>query len=229
MGFKKGMGIIMKNILCYGDSNTHGTVPIDFDIMEKASVLSDFRLPYEKRWTGILQKELGNSYLVIEEGLNGRTTVWDDPVEGLHKNGFKYLVPCLESHAPLDLVLLMLGTNDLKTRFSVSAYDISLSIGVLVRTIQASGSGPGGKAPQVLIMSPAPIGRLTHLAGLFSNGVEESYKLAGYYKKIAKLYGCHFFDVGKLIKTSDLDGLHFCESDIAKLGKELAKVVKTIL
>jgi len=219
----------MKNILCYGDSNTHGTIPIDFDIMEKAVVLSEYRLPYEKRWTGILQKELGPEYRVIEEGLNGRTTVWDDPVEGLHKNGFKYLVPCLESHAPIDLVLLMLGTNDLKTRFSVSAYDISLSVGVLVNTIQSSGFGPGGKAPQVLVMSPAPIGKLTHLGGLFSNGVEESYKLAGYYKKIAKLYGCHFIDVGKIIKASELDGIHFSENDIAKLGTELAKTVKGIM
>jgi lysophospholipase L1-like esterase len=78
---------------------------------------------------------LGSEYYVIEEGLNGRTTVLDDPIEGTHKNGLKYLIPCLESHAPIDLVLIMLGTNDFKTRFSVSAFDIALSAGALVNII----------------------------------------------------------------------------------------------
>ncbi len=219
----------MKNILCYGDSNTHGTLPVDFDLMGTPFVACKYRLPFEKRWTGILQSELGSVYRIIEEGLNGRTTVWDDPIEGVHKNGFNYLIPCLESHAPVDLVLLMLGTNDLKSRFSVSAYDIALSIGLLINTIQNSGFGPEGKSPQVLLMCPAPLGELSYLAGLFTDGFEKSRELAGYYSKIAKLYGCNFVDLGKIVKTSDLDGIHFSESEIARLGRELAKVVKKIL
>lgn len=138
-------------------------------------------------------------------------------------------MPCLESHAPLDLVLLMLGTNDLKAKFSVSAYDIALSIGVLINTIQNSGSSPEGRSPKILVMSPAPLGKLSQFAEFFSGGVEKSRKLAGYYCKIAKLYGCSFVDVGKIIKTSNIDGVHFDESDTAKLGRELAKIVKTIL
>ena len=219
----------MKTILCYGDSNTHGTLPIDFDLLETPFISSRYRLPREKRWTGILQRELGSGYYVIEEGLNGRTTVWDDPIEGAHKNGLKYLVPCLESHAPIDLVLLMLGTNDLKTRFSVSAFDIALSAGVLVNTIQQSGFGPDGKNPKVLLMCPPPLGKMSYLSELFIEGVKNSLELAKHFKKIAKLYGCDFLDVAEIIKPSGIDGLHYEEKEVEKLGLALVKVVTQIL
>jgi lysophospholipase L1-like esterase len=219
----------MKTILCYGDSNTHGTLPIDFDILETPFISSRCRLPREKRWTGILQRELGSGYYVIEEGLNGRTTVWDDPIEGTYKNGLKYLVPCLESHAPIDLVILMLGTNDLKAKFSVSAFDIALSAGVLVNTIQQSGFGSDGKNPKVLLMCPPPLGKMSYLSELFTEGVKNSLELAKHYKKIAKLYRCDFLDVAEIIKPSNADGVHYEEKDVAKLGLSLVKVVKQIL
>jgi lysophospholipase L1-like esterase len=219
----------MKTILCYGDSNTHGALPIDFDLLETPFISSRYRLPREKRWTGILQRELGSGYYVIEEGLNGRTTVWDDPVEGAHKNGLKYLVPCLESHAPIDLVLLMLGTNDLKKKFSVSAFDIALSIGVLVNTIQQSGFGPDGKNPKVLLMCPPPLGKMSYLSELFTEGVKNSLELAKHYKKIAKLYGCDFLDVAEIIRPGDIDGIHYEEKEVEKLGLALVKVVRQIL
>lgn len=219
----------MKTILCYGDSNTYGTMPIDFDLLETPFISSNCRFPMEKRWTGILQRELGSSYYVIEEGLNGRTTVWDDPVEGVHKNGLKYLVPCLESHSPIDLVLLMLGTNDLKTRFSVSAFDIALSAGVLVNTILQSGFGPDGKNPKVLLMCPPPLGKMSYLSELFTEGVKNSLELAKRYKKITKLYGCDFLDVAEIIKPSDIDGIHYGEKEVKKLGLTLVKTVKQIL
>ena len=114
----------MKTILCYGDSNTWGYNPRTQD-----------RFPIAERWTGVLAHKLGAEFRVVEEGLNGRTTVWDDPIEG-YKNGKEYLIPCLESHRPIDLVVIMLGTNDLKKRFSVSAYDIAQSVGVLVEIVQ---------------------------------------------------------------------------------------------
>ena len=82
----------MKVILCYGDSNTWGYDPV-----------SQERLPRQVRWTGVLAQELGAGYYAIEEGLSGRMTVWQDPVEGLHKNGRTYLTPCLVSHQPIDL------------------------------------------------------------------------------------------------------------------------------
>ena len=117
----------MKTILCYGDSNTYGL---------KSDLVS--RYPRNVRWTGILQEKLGSEYYVIEEGLGGRTTVWDDPVED-YKNGKKYLLPCLDSHKPLDLVIIMLGTNDLKSRFSVTPFDIGASMENLVKIRCRSG------------------------------------------------------------------------------------------
>src|SRR6185503_2144360 len=135
----------MKTILCYGDSNTWGYEPATKERYSRA-----------ERWTGILQRELGAEYYVVEEGLNGRTTVWDDPIEG-YKNGKEQLIPCLTSHKPIDLVTIMLGTNDLKQRFSLSAYDIAEGAGVLVNIVQKSDCGPQEGAPKVLLMAPPPV------------------------------------------------------------------------
>jgi len=118
----------MKTILCYGDSNTWGYNPA-----------TGGRFSRDKRWTRVLVQELVDGYYVIEEGLNGRTTALSDPIEGPHKNGKEYLVPCLESHQPLDLVTIMLGTNDLKKRFSLSAFDIANGAGVLVDIVRQWG------------------------------------------------------------------------------------------
>jgi lysophospholipase L1-like esterase len=102
----------IKTVLCYGDSNTWGSDPETGE-----------RFAPEVRWPGVLRQALGEGYWVVEEGLNGRTTVRDDPIEGAHKNGRTYLPACLEFHKPIDLVLIMLGTNDLKARFAASASD----------------------------------------------------------------------------------------------------------
>ena len=135
----------MKTVLCYGDSNTfgHATVP-----------RPDGRYGVDERWPGVLRKELGRDWLVIEEGLGGRTTVRDDPVEGAEKNGKTYLLPCLLSHRPIDIVVVMLGTNDLKARFNNSAWEIAQGIGVLVDMIRGSATGPNNRAPDVLVVCP---------------------------------------------------------------------------
>jgi hypothetical protein len=220
----------MKTILCYGDSNTHGTRPIDFDLLETSFVPSNYRYPKAKRWTGVLQERLGNGFWVIEEGLNSRTTVFDDPIEGIHKNGLTYLCPCLESHAPVDIVIMMLGTNDLKTKFSVSAYDISMGIGVLIDIIQKSATGPDGKKPDILVMCPPPLGKLSYLKGLFGKeGIEKSQELSMFYEKICKLYECYFLDVGKIIKTSPVDGIHYEPQELEMLGTKVASNVLKIL
>ncbi|MDI9594228.1 MAG: SGNH/GDSL hydrolase family protein, partial [Atribacterota bacterium] len=141
--------IEVKEILCFGDSLTWGWNPVDRG-----------RYPFEKRWTGVLQKELGKDYRIIEEGLNGRTTIWDDPIEG-EKNGKKYLIPCLESHLPLDLVIIMLGTNDLKLRFNKSAFDIAAAADSLIQLVQKSRAGRDSQSPKALLVSPPPLGKLT--------------------------------------------------------------------
>jgi lysophospholipase L1-like esterase len=207
----------MITILCYGDSNTWG-----YD------VLSQGRLPINIRWTGVLRNQLGPNYWVIEEGLNGRTTVWDDPVEGEWKNGLRYLIPCLESHAPLDLVVLMLGTNDLKMRFSVPPTDIALGIERLIRTIQVSASGPNQRPPQILLLSPPPVGRFSDYEDMFTGATEKSQKLEQYYRQIAELYNCHYLDTSIVIQSGDVNGVHFSAEDHGKLGRTVADIVERI-
>ncbi|MFW6182015.1 MAG: SGNH/GDSL hydrolase family protein [Spirochaetota bacterium] len=210
----------MRSILCYGDSNTYGRDPA-----------TKKRFAREIRWPGVLQQRLGGEYQVIEEGLNGRTTVWDDPVRGdRHKrNGALYLVPCLESHAPLDLVVMMLGTNDLKAKFSVTAVDITQSVEALVQLIQASGCGPDGEPPEILLIAPPPLGRLTEYAETFTGGVEKSEKLGGYYRDMAEAHGCRFLDAGSVLTASPRDGLHFDPEGHRKLGERVGEVVTDIL
>ena len=207
----------MKTILCYGDSNTWGYDPAIQD-----------RFPLERRWPGVLAQELGAGYRVVEEGLGGRTTVWDDPIEG-YKNGREYLIPCLETHKPIDLITILLGTNDLKKRFSVSAYDVAASVGVLIDVVQKSAAGIGGRAPEILLMAPPPFSRLSEFAEMFEGGVEKSMKFSEHYKRIAEQFKCHFMDTGQVIVSSDLDGIHFEADQHRKLGQAVASRVREIL
>jgi len=208
----------MKVILCYGDSNTYGRDPITKGRLDRAS-----------RWPGVLQMKLGEEYYVIEEGLNGRTTVWNDPVRGgIKRNGSIYLLPCLESHAPVDLLIIMLGTNDLKTRFSVTPYDIGESLGALIEIAQGSRSGTDGKGPDILIMAPPPLGLLNEWAETFQGGVEKSKKLAKYFNSVASTYGCFFLDTSTIIQSSQIDGLHFDPEDHHKLGNAVANFIDKI-
>jgi lysophospholipase L1-like esterase len=212
----------MKTVLCYGDSNTWGCAPI--------TSLQDIpRFGFDERWPGILRQQLGEGYWVIEEGLGGRTTLWDDPIEGVYRNGKTYLLPCLETHSPIDLVVLMLGTNDLKKRFSVSAFDIAQSVGVLINLIQNTPCWPNKEIPQVLLMCPPPVTRLSLLAEMFEGAEDKSRKLAPHYQAIAKLYGCHFLNAGDVIVCSDVDGIHFDVGEHRKLGLAAAQKVRSIL
>lgn len=206
----------MYEILCFGDSNTWGYVPG-----------KGVRFPRDTRWPGVLRRELGDGVAVIEEGQSGRTTVWDDPVEG-HKNGRAYLVPCLESHKPLDLVVLMLGTNDLKTRFSVPAFDIGWSIRSLLGDIRASGAGPGGKPPAVLLVAPPPLGKLGEFAELLAGGEEKSRKLAGRCREAADAFAADFLDAAGVAAVSDIDGVHLDAGGHEALGKAVAAKVREI-
>jgi lysophospholipase L1-like esterase len=207
----------MRAILCYGDSNTWGYDPQCRD-----------RFTRNVRWTGVLAQELGRGYYVIEEGLSGRTTVWDDPVEGNYKNGRTYLTPCLESHQPLDLVVLMLGTNDLKVRFHAPASDIAKSAGVLVDLIQRSQTGPQGNPPQVLLVAPPPIAQPVEWAEMFGDGEQKSRKFGDYYREVAAEYDCYFLDAGQVIVSSEIDGIHFEASQHARLGQALAGCIQEI-
>ncbi len=207
----------MKLILCYGDSNTWGYDPV-----------SQARFDRDTRWPGALRTALGPEYEIIEEGLGGRTTVWDDPIEG-YKNGRTYLIPCLASHAPLDLVVILLGTNDLKKRFSLSAFDIAEGARVLVGDAQHSGAGVMGQAPQVLLLAPPPTTTLSFFAEMFEGAGDKSLKLGAHFARVAQESRCAFLDTGTVIVSSPLDGIHFEASEHRKLGKAVAERVKACL
>lgn len=217
-----GLGIIgrrwdMREVLCYGDSNTWG-----YDPRTKG------RYPRDVRWAGVLRQTLGEGYHVIEEGLNGRTTVWDDPIEG-HKNGREYLIPCLETHRPLDLVIILLGTNDLKVRFSLSAYDIANGAGVLAQTVLASGAGRAGRAPEVLLVAPPRTTRLTDFAQMFAGADVRSALFAEEYRRVADQVGCHYLDAGAVVRSSELDGIHLEPDAHCDLGLAIAAEVRRIV
>jgi lysophospholipase L1-like esterase len=207
----------MKTILCYGDSNTWGWDPI-----------SESRFDKDVRWPGVLQQELGQDYEVISEGMPGRTTVWTDPIEG-HMSGKDYLIPCLYSHKPIDLVIILLGTNDLKCRFGVTAFDIAEGNGHLVKIIQNSETGPNGRSPQVLILIPPPLEKLSKFAEIFAGGVEKSENLNLQFKRVAELLECPYLDTSEYIFSSDVDGVHFDANAHNTLGHVVAQKVKTIL
>ena len=204
----------MRTVLCYGDSNTWGYEPATGD-----------RFPEDVRWPGVLAIELGNGFRVIEEALNGRTTVREDPVEE-NKSGKVYLRPCLESHAPLDLVIIALGVNDLKARFFASASDAADGAGVLVSIAQHSGVGPGGSQPAVLLVAPPPAGRLTELAAMFAGAEEKSKEFAYQYRRVAEKHGCELLDAGELVRSSDLDGIHLEADEHRKLGEAVASLAR---
>jgi lysophospholipase L1-like esterase len=214
----KPLFMTKKTVLCYGDSITWGKNPAD----EK-------RMSPDERWPGILQNMLGVNYSIIEEGLPGRTTIWDDPVSGVYKNGLNYLIPCLDSHRPIDLCILMLGTNDLKKRFSLSAIEIARGIVELVEIIKKSGTGPEGSAPKILLMAPPYITKSSRFSDEFRNSYNKSQILPDYYDKIADNYGLEFLDTSKIIVASELDGVHPDVDEHFKLGNAVFKKVKEIM
>ena len=178
----------------------------------------------------MLRNALGEGYLVIEEGLGGRTTVWDDPVEGIHKNGRTYLLPCLESHQPIDLVVILLGTNDLKRRFGVGAFDIAQGAGVLVRIVQKSETGPNGEAPKVLLLAPPPTEELdeTDFVEMFTGAEEKSKNFSREFRRVAQELGCEFLDTAEAIVSSKLDAIHLDAEEHRKLGQAVATRVREI-
>jgi lysophospholipase L1-like esterase len=211
----------MKSILCYGDSNTWGCIPLAGP--EPAS-----RFPPATRWPGVLRRELGDGYWVVEAGLSGRTTVWDDPLEP-HRNGRKLLLPTLLTHQPLDLVVIMLGTNDLKHRINASAAEIASGAVMLVDIVASSGCGPNGSAPQTLVVCPPPIAEVDQFDDEFEGGTEKSRQLAGHFAAIAEARSCAFLDAGAFIESSDIDGIHLDEPQHAALGTAIAKHVRPLL
>jgi len=208
----------IKTVLCYGDSNTWGSDPE-----------TGGRFGHDVRWPGVLRRALGEGYWVVEEGLGGRTTVRDDPIEGAHKNGRTYLRACLESQKPIDLMTVMLGTNDLKARFAASASDIAQGAASLAEEALRSGCGPEGGAPVVVLISPPAVGKLTDMAEMFEGSEEKSRRFPVHYRRFAEQSGLAFLDASEVVVSSDLDGIHLEASEHRKLGEAIADRVRSTL
>ena len=175
-----------------------------------------------------MQRELGQDFEVIAEGLRGRTTVHNDPIEP-YRSGAEALPPCLMSHAPIDLVILALGCNDLKKRFSVSAFDIAEGAARLIFLARAYGEGPDGGAPKILLIAPPPLAKLTGYAEMFEGGTEKSRLLGQRYREIAAQERVAFLDAGGVIRCSDLDGIHYEADQHALLGRAAAEAARQAL
>jgi lysophospholipase L1-like esterase len=211
-----------RTVLIYGDSNSHGTQPM-------AHLLDARRHPRATRWPGVMANALGPGWQVVEEALPGRTTVHADPVSGVHKNGLAVLPAVLESHAPLDLVVLLLGTNDCKARFNAPPVEIAVSVEQLVRHIRQGFTGPGGTAPACLLIAPAPVKEAGCLAEIFAGGAAKSTRLAPLYAEVAARWGAGFLDAGALVASSDLDGVHLDAAAHGALGAAVAEKVREIM
>jgi len=212
----------VRTILCFGDSNTYGAIPT-------LARVGRHRYAPDRRWPGIMRRQLGGAWDVIEEGHPSRTTLRDDPIEGAHKNGLKALPVSLESHMPVDLVILMLGTNDLKHRFGMTPHDIADSIEVLVRAVQRSEAGPAGAMPAIMVVAPPPMQEVDWLGEMFLDGAAKSLHLPALVRDVAKRTGTTFLDAGKFVESSTVDGIHLDSDAHRTLGLELARAVQALL
>ncbi len=208
----------IRTVMCYGDSNTHGTIPM-------ASREDMGRFDARTRWPGVLASALGTGWRVVEEGLPGRTTVLPDPIGGAHRNGLMVLPAVLDSHRPLDLVTLMLGTNDMKARFQVPVVEMADAAASLIRTVRVSTAGVGGRAPSVLLIAPPPVLEAGCLAEIFAGGEEKSRRLRAVYGELAAREGVAFLDAAEVIRSSPLDGVHFDAEAHDRLGRAVAGAI----
>lgn len=210
----------MKNALCYGDSNTYGYVPE-----------TGMRYPKDVRYPGRLQMLLGDEYAVIEEGCNGRTTIQDDPVEGW-KNGMDYLKPCLNSHKPVDIVTLMLGSNDLKAIFGLTASEIAEGAGKLVDVIREFTKEKQGYIPKIILISPPEIGagiKTSPFNGSFNeSAIEESKRFPEFYRAVAEQKGCIFLNAAEYISPSEYDSLHLTADGHRILAEKISELIAEI-
>ncbi|ANG65357.1 hydrolase [Marinobacterium aestuarii] len=208
----------MKTVLCYGDSNTWGQRPD-----------GPGRHALDERWPGVMATELGAGWRVLVEGLGGRTTLFNDPIDGAHLNGLNYLTPCLASQKPIDLVIIMLGTNDLKHRFGVLPDDIARAAGKLVQQVQQSDAGLQDSAPAVLLIAPPPIREVGATGTRFSGGQHKSQQFKTTYARVAAELQCHFLDAGRHIEISPVDGIHLDLEAHRTLGAVVAGQVRNLL
>ncbi|MNU49658.1 Arylesterase precursor [compost metagenome] len=210
----------MRTVLCFGDSLTWGYDPE-----------GPGRHAFEDRWPSVLGAALGPGVTVIAEGLNGRTTGYDDHLADCDRNGVKNLPTVLHTHMPLDLVVIMLGTNDMKPAIAGTAYAARAGLQRLVGLIRHHEYSFDYDAPEILIVSPPPLCETADpvFSAIFRNGVEESAMLASLYRDLADDLGCGFFDAGSVARTSPVDGVHLTAEGTRAIGRGLEPIVRMML
>ena len=211
-----------KHILCFGDSNTHGYCADPADTADGGD-----RYNEDERWTCLLQKKLGDEYLVIEEGLSGRTTVFND---ALHEcmSGLDVIYSCLMSHEPIDLLIIMLGTNDCKERLGQNPCCIGIGMERLIMKAKSVECWRDGK-PNILIIAPPHIKEGFHDEAMGHSCIEKSQEVAKYFKEKAALRKVAFLDAEGIAEFNTVDYMHLCRKGHRQLAEKLAELVPTLL
>lgn len=211
----------MQQILVYADSLSWGIIP-----------MTRRRLEFDKRWPGVLEIELlksGRPVRVIEDCLNGRRTMYEDPVKP-GRNGLIGLAQRIEVNSPLALVIVMLATNDFQFNHEHDASDAARGMAALIEAIRSAPLEPGMPIPEVLVVAAPPITQPKgEIAAKFKGAEKKCVGLAAAYKQLCEDAGCHFFDAGLVTSASLLDGVHLDADQHALLGKALAQIVSDIL
>jgi lysophospholipase L1-like esterase len=205
-----------RTILCFGDSNTWGCPPGGGE-----------RFPRDVRWPGALQGLLGEGYRVIEEGLNGRTATLEHPwVEG--RSGRPYLLPCCRSHAPLDMVIVFLGTNDLSDHYNLSAAEVAEACASLVRVVRGAECGRGGETPSLLFICPPPIHATGPEAGEYETAAVKSRTLGARFAEAAEAWGAELLDLDGLVHYDEADPIHLDTAAHGALAKAVEPLVRRL-
>ena len=211
----------MKHILVYSDSISWGIIP-----------MSRNRFAFEQRWPGILENnlnKLGQDVRVIEDCLNGRRTIYEDPVRS-GRNGLIGLSQRIEVNSPLELVILMLGTNDFQANHDHTALDAAKGMKALIDEIRHTTLEPGMIKPKILVIAPPPILEPKgDIAMKFKDGHKKCVGLAKAYKKLCEDESCNFFDAEKVTTSSKIDGVHFDLDQHAKFGDAISDYVKNLI
>lgn len=211
----------MHQILVYGDSLSWGIIPD-----------SRNRFRFDQRWPGVMELVLirmGESVRIVEDCLNGRRTVWEDPFKP-GRNGLLGIEQRIEVNSPLSLVILSLGTNDFQSMHKLNAWHCAQGIGTIISSVRRAPLEPGMPIPEILVVAPPAIQKaIGVIAPKFKGAEEKSVGLASAIEQVAKNHNCPFFDAGSVIGTSKVDGVHLDADQHVLLGNALAERVKSLL
>jgi lysophospholipase L1-like esterase len=212
---------MIRTLLCFGDSNTHGTPP-----MERSGIYD--RFDAETRWPCVARRALGDEWTLVEEGLPGRTAQFPDLMMGDHMDARIGLPIALQSHGPIDVLTLMLGTNDVKARFGATPEKVTAGIAGMVDFALSDEMQTRHGGFRVLLICPPPVLEQGPFAGEFFGGAETSRALPPLYRALAAARGCGFLDAGKVIAVSPVDGIHYDAAAHQALGQAVAEAVAVL-